>query len=339
MGVDLSSILEIQRIDFRDMKGRVIAIDAYNALYQFLSIIRQADGTPLKDSAGRITSHISGLFYRTSNIIEFGIKPVYVFDGKPPELKRKVIEKRIAIREHAELEWKSAIESGDMEEARKWSQQSSRVNREMVEESKKLLDYMGIAWIQAPSEGEAQASYIARKGDSWGVGSQDYDSLLFNAPLLLRNLTVSGKRKMPGKQVYKEISPEMIDLSKNLKNLQIRYEQLVDIGILVGTDFNEGIKNIGPKKALALIKRYGNMENIEKEKGYRIENYDQIRSIFLNPDVISDYKIEWKSVDQPKLEEFLCEVHDFSKDRVTSIIEKLIISDRKKAQRDLSEWL
>ncbi|MEM3226925.1 MAG: flap structure-specific endonuclease, partial [Thermoplasmata archaeon] len=138
MGVDISSILDIQSIQFRDLSGKVIAIDAYNALYQFLSIIRQADGTPLKDSAGRITSHISGLFYRTSNILEFGIKPVYVFDGKPPELKRSVIEKRNAIRNNAEAEWKTAIESGNMEEARKWSQQSSRVNREVVEESKKL---------------------------------------------------------------------------------------------------------------------------------------------------------------------------------------------------------
>jgi flap endonuclease-1 len=339
MGVDISSILNIQSVQFKDLNGKVIAIDAYNALYQFLSIIRQADGTPLKDSAGRITSHISGLFYRTSNILEFGIKPVYVFDGKPPELKRSVIEKRNAIRNNAEAEWKSAMESGNLEEARKWSQQSSRVNREVVEESKRLLDYMGIAWIQAPSEGEAQASYMARKGDAYGVGSQDYDSLLFNTPYLLRNLTVSGKRKMPGKKVYKDISPEMIDLAKNLKILQITREQLVDMGILIGTDFNEGIKNIGPKKALLLIKKYGNLENIEKEKGFKIENYEQVRSIFLNADIIQDYKIEWKQIDDLKLAEFLCEEHDFSRERVSSVIEKLKMFQKNKAQKDLSEWL
>ncbi len=339
MGVDISSIMEIQSIQFKDLNGKVIAIDAYNALYQFLSIIRQADGTPLKDSAGRITSHISGIFYRTSNILEFGIKPVYVFDGKPPELKRSVIEKRNAIRSNAEAEWKTAMESGNIEEARKWSQQSSRVNREVVEESKKLLDYMGVAWIQAPSEGEAQASYMARKGDAYGVGSQDYDSLLFNTPYLLRNLTVSGKRKMPGKKVYKEISPEMIDLAKNLKNLQITREQLVDIGILIGTDFNEGIKNIGPKKALLLIKKYGKLENIEKEKGFKIENYEQVKSIFLNPDIAPEYKIEWKQIDDLKLAEFLCEEHDFSKERVSSVIEKLRLVQKNKAQKDLSEWL
>jgi flap endonuclease-1 len=339
MGVDIGSILEVQEIDFKDLSGKIISIDAYNALYQFLSIIRQADGTPLKDSKGRITSHISGLFYRTSNLIEFGIKPIYVFDGKPPELKRTVLEKRAAIRSYAEAEWKTAIEAGNLEEARKWSQQSSRLSKEMVEESKKLLDYMGVAWLQAPSEGEAQASHMSRKGDSYGVGSQDFDSLLFNAPYLLRNLTVSGKRKMPGRNVYKDISPQVIDLSKNLKTLQITREQLVDMGILIGTDFNEGIKNIGPKKALANIKKYGNLENMERDKGFKIENYEEIRKIFLEPEVMSDYKVEWKQLDDLKLLEFLCEEHDFSKERVNGVIEKLKVFKKNRAQRDLSEWL
>ncbi|MGC8993036.1 MAG: flap endonuclease-1, partial [Thermoplasmata archaeon] len=301
MGVDISDIIESREIEMEDIRNKSIAIDGYNTLYQFLSIIRQPDGTPLMDEKGRITSHLSGLFYRTVNIMEAGIKPVYVFDGKPPELKQKTLEERNERRKISEEEWKKALDEGDVEKARLYAQASSRLTKEMVEDSKKLLDLMGVPWVQAPSEGEAQAAYMAIKGDVYASASQDYDSLLFGTPRLVRNLTITGKRKIPRKNVYKEIKPELIVLEEVLKNLGITREQLIDIGILIGTDFNEGVKNIGPKKALKYIKEYGNIENLMKEKDIVIENLNEIRIIFLKPEVTDNYKIEWKDYDEDGL--------------------------------------
>jgi flap endonuclease-1 len=338
MGVDISDIIESREIELQDLKGKIIAIDAYNTLYQFLSIIRQPDGTPLIDRNGRITSHLSGLFYRNVNIMEIGIKPVYVFDGKPPELKGKTLLERIERRERAEREWKEALEAGNIEEARVWSQQSSRLTPEMVEQSKRLLELMGIPWIQAPSEGEAQAAEMARSGKVFASASQDYDSLLFGTPRLVRNLTITGKRKLPRKNVYKEIKPEIIELDNVLKNLSITREQLIDIGILVGTDFNEGVRNVGPKKALKLIKTHGNIENIMKNTDIVVENYREIREIFLNPPVTKDYKFDWKDPDVEGIVKFMCDEHDFSRERVMGAIDKLKEFRKVKSQKNLEEW-
>jgi flap endonuclease-1 len=196
MGVDIGELFKKEKITFNDLRDRIIAIDAYNVLHQFLSIIRQRDGTPLKDSKGRITSHLSGLFYRTANMVEARIRPVYVFDGEPHLLKAKTIQQRKERKEQAEKEWKEAIEKGDLKTARIKAQQTSRVTDEIIEQSEALLTALGIPYIHAPSEGEAQASYMVKKGDAYAVGSQDFDCLLFNAPVLVRNLTSSGKRKL-----------------------------------------------------------------------------------------------------------------------------------------------
>ncbi|MGC8610826.1 MAG: flap endonuclease-1 [Thermoplasmata archaeon] len=338
MGVDISDIIESREIEMEDIRNKSIAIDGYNTLYQFLSIIRQPDGTPLMDEKGRITSHLSGLFYRTVNIMEAGIKPVYVFDGKPPELKQKTLEERNERRKISEEEWKKALDEGDVEKARLYAQASSRLTKEMVEDSKKLLDLMGVPWVQAPSEGEAQAAYMAIKGDVYASASQDYDSLLFGTPRLVRNLTITGKRKIPRKNVYKEIKPELIVLEEVLKNLGITREQLIDIGILIGTDFNEGVKNIGPKKALKYIKEYGNIENLMKEKDIVIENLNEIRIIFLKPEVTDNYKIEWKDYDEDGLIEFMVREHDFSEERIKGAIEKLKQFKKIKSQKSIDQW-
>lgn len=240
MGVPIGDLVPRKEIDLENLYGKKIAIDALNAIYQFLSTIRQRDGTPLMDSKGRITSHLSGLFYRTINLMEAGIKPAYVFDGKPPEFKRKELEKRREAREEAELKWKEALAKGNLEEARKYAQRATKVNEMLIEDAKKLLQLMGIPIIQAPSEGEAQAAYMASKGDVYASASQDYDSLLFGAPRLIRNLTITGKRKMPGKDVYVEIKPELVVLDEVLKELKITREKLIELAILVGTDYNPG---------------------------------------------------------------------------------------------------
>ena len=338
MGVDIGDIIESRVIGFGDLKGKIIAIDAYNALYQFLSIIRQPDGTPLRDSLGRVTSHLSGLLYRTSNYVAEGIKPIYVFDGRPPDLKMRTVEERIEIRKRAREEWEKMLKSGEIEEARVKAQQASFLTKDMVDEAKKLLDYMGIPWVQAPSEGEAQAAYMAKKGDAYASASQDFDSLLFGTPILVRNMAITGRRKLPRKRVYVEVKPEMINLEENLKKLGVTREQLVDIGILVGTDYNKGIKGIGPKTALKLIKKFGNLENVMREKGIKIEHYEEIREIFLNPPVTDDYRLEWKSVDEEKLKDFLCGGHDFSEERINTAIEKMRLFRKYREQRSLDSW-
>ena len=326
MGVNLGDLLKKEKCSLKDLSGKVIAIDAYNALYQFLSIIRQRDGTPLMDSQGRITSHLSGLLYRTANLVESGIMPVYVFDGAPHPLKAKTLAERKEIREEAEKEWKEALEKGDIETARKKAQQASRITDEILQQSKKLLDLLGIPWVQAPSEGEAQASHMARRGDVYAVASQDADSLLFGAPVLVRNLTISGRRKLPNKQVYIKIEPELVKLEETLKNLGVTREQLVDMAILIGTDFNEGIEGIGPKKSYDLIKRYGNIEKALEALGRR-DAIDEntlktVREIFLEPEVTDDYTLEWHSPDEKEVIAMLCDEHQFSKDRVMTALQK-----------------
>ena len=199
MGVDIGNLFKKEKISFNDLHDRVIAIDAYNVLHQFLSIIRQRDGTPLKDSKGNITSHLSGLFYRTANLVEARIRPIYVIDGEPHQLKAKTIGERRKKKEAAEKEWMEALEAGDIVKAKSKAQQTSRVTDIIIKQSKELLTALGIPYVQAPSEGEAQASYMVKKGDAFAVGSQDFDCLLFGSPILIRNLTSSTRRKLPGK--------------------------------------------------------------------------------------------------------------------------------------------
>jgi flap endonuclease-1 len=251
LGVNLRDLVPKTTVKLEDLGGKSMAIDAYNALYQFLAIIRQPDGTPLKDGAGRVTSHLSGLLYRTSNLVEMGIKPIYVFDGMPPALKEVEIKRRARVKEEAAVRYDRAMKEGKMEEARVYAQATSHLKDYMAEDSKKLLDVMGIPWVQAPSEGEAQAAYLTKRGHADYCASQDYDSLLFGAPKLIRNVTISGRRRLPSKNVFVEVLPEIVELDHVLKQCGITYEQLVDVGILIGTDFNpDGIEGLGPKTAL-----------------------------------------------------------------------------------------
>jgi flap endonuclease-1 len=326
MGVDIGDLFKKEKISFNDLHDRVILIDAYNVLHQFLAIIRGRDGTPLKDSKGRITSHLSGLLYRNSNLIEARIRPVYIFDGKPHPLKAKTLEERKKRKELAEKQWKEALEAGDLEKARTKAQQTSRVTDEIVTQSKELLDALGIPYMDAPSEGEAQASYMVKKGDAYAVGSQDFDCLLFGSTVLLRNLTSSGRRKLPGKQAYTKVNPELIRLKTNLKSIGVTQKQLIDMAILIGTDFNDGVKGIGPKKSLKLIKKNGNIENALStfggENAPTFDEIKEIRKIFLKPSVTDDYSFNWTDSDNEKVLKILCDRYQFSKERIEPVLAK-----------------
>ena len=340
MGVAIRDIIPKYEIGFDELKGKRIALDAYNTLYQFLSAIRQPDGTPLLDREGRITSHLSGLFYRTVKLVELGIHPIYVFDGTPPEMKRATLEKRKNVRETARRKWEEAIEKGEIEEARNYAQAAHKMTDDMATESKELLTAMGIPWVQAPSEGEAQAAYLVARGDTWASGSQDYDSILFGVKKLIRNMTMAGRRKLPGKNIYANILPERIELKEVLETLGITRRKLVWIGILVGTDFNEKVPGVGPKRALSLVKEYDSIEEIFKVLEYRPEyDWGAVEKIFLEPDVSDEYKIEFRTPDRNKVMEILVEKHDFSIERVERAlksIEKAVPAEG--TQTSLDAW-
>jgi len=342
LGVQLGGLAEARKISIEDLSGRRIAFDGHNILYQFLAIIRGQRGEPLRDREGRVTSHLSGLIYRNSNLIEAGVHVAYVFDGRPHEFKARVIESRIDARRQAEAMYESAIREGKPEEARRYGQQAVTTTSSIVSDAKRLLTLMGVPWVQAPGEGEAQSAYMARRGDVWAAASQDFDSLLFGAPRLVRNLSITGRRKMPRKDLYIKIEPEIIELDASLGQLGITREQLVDIGILVGTDYNpDGVKGIGPKTALKLVREHGSLDTAisHLDKAEFPHPVGEIRQLFLKPDVTDSYTLEWRPPDSDGIVDFLCGERDFDRERVKKAVEKIRSGYEKGRERTtLERW-
>lgn len=341
MGVNLSDLVEPRTVELDELRGKKVAVDTYNIAYQFMSAIRQPDGFPLSDKQGRITSHLSGFLYRTANLVESGIEPLFVFDGKPHKLKAATLEERKERRDKAQEEWKAAIEKGDMKTAYTKAQQTSRMTPEVRDSAKELIGYLGFPMVMAPSDGEQQAAFMCNRKDVYAAASQDFDSLLFGTPLLLRNLTLTGRRKVPGKDIYKEIKTEIIDSNEFLTTLGITREQLVDMCMLIGTDFNQGIKGIGPKKALKLIKDNGNLECVMTKIGENIPDYEEIRDIFLNYSGTEDYETKFKPIDRQAVVDMLVS-YDFDEGRVNSALDRIEKARKeaaaKKKQRSLDSW-
>ncbi len=323
MGIQISEIIPKKEVELTDLAGKKIAIDAFNTIFQFLSIIRDRfTGEPLKDNKGNVTSHLSGLMYRTINFIEAGIKPIYVFDGEPPKLKKRTVAEREQIRQEAREKWKEALRKG--EAAMKYAQASSQLTNDMLNDAKKLLELMGIPVLQAPGEGEAQCSFMAKQGDVFATGSQDYDSLLFGSPILVKNLSIAGRKKVPNKEVYIELKPELIELKEVLENLGINQKQLIIMGILIGTDYNDGVKGFGPKRSLEIVKEEKTLENVlQKVKWEEEVEPEEIMNLFLNPKVTDKYEMKWNPPQEEKLIEFMVEGHDFSQERIQKAIQKM----------------
>ncbi len=314
MGAKIGDLFRTKKIKLEKLEK--VAIDVYNALYGFLANIRQPDGTPLMDSNGRVTSHLSGLLYRNARLIESGVKPCYIFDGETPSLKEKTVKKRKERKEKAREKYEQAKRRGNESEALKYAKRTANVDSSIVESSKELLTLLGVPYIQALSEGEAQAAYMAKKGVIKYVGSQDYDSLLFGAPKLAKNVAVRGEEGV-----------EIINLKESLKNLEITQEQLIEIAILVGTDYNEGVEGIGPKKALNIIK--------EKEKPDTDIEIEKIKELYLFPETTDSYNLEWKEPNHKKTKNFLCNKHDFSENRVEDALERIEAATK---QSSLDKW-
>lgn len=341
MGVNLTPIMVKRILSLEDLGGKSLTVDANNVLYQFLSLIRTRDGTPLMDSRGNITSHLVGLMFRSTRLIHsYGVKPVFVFDGKPPRLKKKEIAKRREVRSKAKREWERAVRIGDYATAFSKAVMTSRLTKPLIEDAERLLELLGIPHLQAPGEGEAQAAHMARKGDVWASNSRDYDSILFGAPRLVRYVTISGTEFLPSKGVSRRLEPELINLSELLLHHGITREQLIDLAILVGTDFNEGIRGIGPKTALNLMKRYGRLESLPEDLESKLPaEYEEIRGIFLRPLISDDYDIRWGSLHEEGLYDFLCGQRGFSRERVETVVQRMRMFYSNKAQVILEEWM
>jgi len=344
MGVDLGDLSVKHTITLESLAGKTVAIDAYNMLYQFLASIRQEDGMPLSDFKGNVTAHISGLFYRTCKLLENGIRPIYVFDGKPNVLKGKVQAARQEVKKKAEEKWREALEQGRFEDAKKYAKATSKLTKEMVDESKLLLQGLGVPYVQAPSDGEAQASMMVQKGLAYATASQDYDALLFGSTRLVRNLSITGRRKVPRQDRYILVEPEEIQLKETLASLSIDRSGLILLGILLGTDFNDGVKRVGPKTALKIVKEHKTLpaiiDYVKEKYEYQFEvDAEEVLHLFLDPPYEPVENLKWSNLDSGKITKLLVDQHDFSKDRVENTLAALQkIMNERSAQSKLDQW-
>ena len=344
MGVKIFELVPAKEISLDELAGKTLAVDSSLFLYQFLSTIRQRDGSLLMDSKGNITSHLTGLFNRTVKLMEKQINLVFVFDGKPPELKKKERERRKEMKKEAEAKYKIAMEKKDIDEMKKYASRTTRLTREMIEEAKELISALGLPVVQAQSEGEAQAAHLVKKGEAFAVASQDADSLMFGTPRLVKNLAITGRRKKAGKLRFETIKPEIIELQQVLNTIGIDNDQLIALGIIIGTDYNiGGIKGIGPKNGLKLVKKHGKdfdklFEEVEWNKHFDFPWTDVFYAIKKMP-MTDDYNLAVKEVDRDKITKILVENHDFSLERVNSALDKLQKAKQKKQQKGLAEWI
>jgi flap endonuclease-1 len=344
MGVKIFELVPSKEIELDSLAGKTLAVDSSLFLYQFLSTIRQRDGTLLMDSKGRITSHLTGLFNRTVKLMQKHINLVFVFDGKPPELKKKERERRKELKQTAEAKYKIAVEKKDFAEMKKYASRTTRLTPEMIEEAKELISALGLPVVQAPSEGEAQAAHLVKKGEAYAVASQDADSMLFGATRLVKNLAITGRRKKAGKIGYETVRPEEIELQNVFNTLGIDNDQLIVLAMLVGTDYNiGGVRGLGPKTGLKLVKKHKKdfdalFEEVKWSEHFDISWTDIFYAIKKMP-VTEKYSIKPGELDKEKVEKILVHEHDFSPERVANALEKLAKSNDRKKQKGLAEWI
>lgn len=346
MGLNIREIIPRKELEISELKGKIVCVDAFNTLYQFISTIRQPDGTPLMDNQKRITSHLSGIFYRNISLLSEGIKLVYVFDGKAPKLKQRTWKERKENRDLAQERYGIAKQEENFELMKRYSSQLIRLDDNMIREAKELLDAMGIPVVQAPSEGEAEAAYLCRINENvFASVSQDYDSLLFGTKRLIRNLALARKKKTAG-GLWVEIKPEIIELEKVLNTLGINLDQLICLGILVGTDYNpKGIPGIGQKRALEIVQKYKQpvliFENVvEKISALpREDKFDwtEVFELFKKHDT-EDAEFNFKKLDEKKIKEILVDEHNFSEERIQTQLEKLRENTERNKQKGLDKW-
>ncbi len=315
VGLPFKEIVQAEQLPWNALAGRSVAVDGYNAIYQFLATVRQADGEPFSDARGRPTSHLMGVFYRTTSLLGEGVRPVWVFDGRPPDLKAGTLRARFRAKERAEEQRQEALAAGDLPTARRKAAQTSRLTPSMAEEAIGLLAALGIPTVRAPSEGEAQAARMAATGAVWACASEDYDGLLFGAPRLVRGLAARRSKGV-------DAGAQLIDRDRLLAALGIDGEDLILIGILVGTDFNEGAAGYGPKKALKLVQEHLGWEATVERAGLDPKEVADVADIFRHPDTIEAPAAEFGPIEDAAVLRILVDEHGFSEERVRSAIDR-----------------
>ena len=343
MGVALTELLIINEIYLEFLQNKTLVVDASMWLYQFLSSIRQRDGALLMDSKGKVTSHLMGMMTRVSSLTQQNVKLAFVFDGAAPKLKHSTLEKRKEIKIAAEKNFEKAKEKSDEELMKKYAARTSRLTDEMIEEAKRLVDAFGLPVIEAPSEAEAQASFIVKNGDAYALATNDADALLFESPKIVRNVSMAGRKKKTNKLSYETISPDLIELEANLNHLGINQEQLIALAMLIGTDYNTGgIKGIGPKTALKMVKQHENNFDIlfkeAKWDDFFEFSWQEVFDLFKNMPINNHYNLKWKDINEGKMIKLLVDEHDFSEERVKSQIESLTKMKEKKGQKGLGDF-
>ncbi|HJL96812.1 MAG: flap endonuclease-1 [Euryarchaeota archaeon] len=325
MGCNLRDLATPENIDLATLSGKRVGIDAFLTAFQFLTTMRdrspQGDGGPLRADNGKVVSHLMGFLNRTATLLNLGIKPVYIFDGKSPELKADELASRRARREEAERVHKEALAAGDFALAQKMAPRIMNYTQEMVDETKQLLDLLGVPWVVAKAEGEGQAAVMAARGQLDVVATQDWDALLYGTPHLVRNLMSDGS-----KQHGRVVRAQMIDLEAMLKTHDLSKAQLIDLAIMIGTDFHPGIRGIGPKTGIKLIKEHGCIEMICQVKNKEIpQRLSEIREIFHHhPAVdVADEDLLPGQIDVKGLIQFLQVERQFSQRRMDNAFDKL----------------
>lgn len=342
MGVNLKDITISHPITIKELAGKTLAVDSFNLLYQFITTIRGPDGTPLQDQHGNVTSHLQGLFSRTTSLLASGLRFIFVFDGQPPALKNKELEHRAKIKKDAQVAFDKAKLEGDIISMRKYASRVSRLTPDLVEEAKSLIAALGQPIVEAPSEGEAQVASIVKEKNAYAAVSQDYDSLLYETPVLVRNLSIVGRRKLPGRATWRPENPEMLLFKENIVHLGISPDQLLCLSILVGTDYNPGgIKGIGPKKALELVKTHPSPKQAFSSVSFNQKSevpWEDVWNTFRNMPVIGTPHLRWNPVNEAQITKLLVDEHDFSPDRIAAQLTNLLAHTKGRSQTALSDF-
>ena len=338
MGCNLKDLATAEPITLDELQGQRIGVDAFLVAYQFLTSIRargaEGDGAPLRDESGNVVAHLMGFLDRSTSMLQVGIEPIYFFDGRPHQLKQDTIAGRRERKDSAKTRWQAAVQSGDFELAQRLGAQAVEFRPEMVQDAKRMFDLLGVGWVDCAMEGEGEAAVHCAAGRIDAVASQDWDVLLYGSPFMIRNLMAAGSRRRG-----RLISAERISLQHLLDKHELNQEQLVDLGIMIGTDFHPGIRGIGPKTGLKLIRKHGTMEAVAEIKGFELpEDLDHIRGLFHSHPIAEGGLPTPQPVDEDALREFLQGERGFSDQRLKRALGRIEGRLRPSGQQSLDQW-